>query len=154
MASHGAVGISRSATSQAKSKQRGKQTNRERKCERVSMGQTETEHKNQKSMSELATFSGYREVIAITDLRVIYVMCVCSYAQCVESACHWIIITATPNVREEAEVGGAPSMRDWRDLTSMLVSSCLIYFMTQHISRTTDTTLIPRHTKNTCHDAL
>lgn len=35
---------------------------------------------------------------------------------------------------EEAE-GGAPSMRDWRDLTSTLVSSCLIYFMTQHISR-------------------
>lgn len=53
----------------------------------------------------------------------------------------------------EAEGGGAPlSMCDWRDLTSTLVSSCLIYFMTQHISRTTDTTLIPRHTKNTCHD--
>lgn len=53
----------------------------------------------------------------------------------------------------EAEGGGAPLlMCDWRDLTSTLVSSCLIYFMTQHISRTTDTTLIPRHTKNTCHD--
>lgn len=86
-------------------------------------------------------------------------MRICSQCMCVYVSVCWLcrVCLSLDNYyhlskcpRQKA-VGPFP-MCDWRDLTSTLVSSCLIYFMTQHISRTTDTTLIPRHTKNTCHD--
>lgn len=132
--------------------QQGKQTNREREGKPASGNEWDRNREKHKPKVKvrISNIFGYREVIAIADLLAMYV-CMCECVRCVESACHWIIITTSPNVRGRRRWGPLP-MCDWRDLTSTLVSSCLIYFMTQHISRTTDTTLIPRHTKNTCHD--
>lgn len=81
-------------------KKASKQTNREREIAQMRKSQTEMEHKP-KVKVRISNIFGYREVIAIADLPVIYVMCecVCVCAQCVESACHWIIITGSPNAR-------------------------------------------------------
>lgn len=90
-------------------KKASKQTNRvrETESERAQMrkSQTEREHKP-KVKVRISNIFGYREVIAIADLPVIYVMYECVCAQCVESACHWIIITASPNVRRRSRRRG------------------------------------------------
>lgn len=92
--------------------QQGKQTNREREGKPASGNEWDRNREKHKPKVKvrISNIFGYREVIAIADLLAMYV-CMCECVRCVESACHWIIITTSPNVRGRRRWGPPPDVR-------------------------------------------
>lgn len=89
-------------------KKASKQTNRERESAQMRKSQTEMEHKPTVKV-RISNIFGYREVIAIADLPVIYVMyksvcvCVCTVCRVCLSLDNYYRLSKCPKKKKQKE---------------------------------------------------